>query len=162
MHMQKKDMTLVRVFDAPVEAVWKAWTESSAVMKWWGPKDFTCPVADMDVREGGTSLVCMRAPADLGGMDIYSTWTYTKVVPNERLEYILRFTDKDGTPLDPITIGLPAGIPKEVPHIIAFKAKDGKTEVTITEKGYTTDMVVESSRQGMEQCCDKMGAALEG
>jgi uncharacterized protein YndB with AHSA1/START domain len=54
-------MVLTRVFDAPVEQVWNAWRDSEIVKQWWGPLGFTCPVAEMDFREGGTSLVCMRA-----------------------------------------------------------------------------------------------------
>ena len=65
-------------------------------MQWWGPEGFTCPVAKMDFREGGTSLVCMRAPKEFGGQDMYNTWSYRKIVPLERIEYILNFTDKDG------------------------------------------------------------------
>ena len=151
------NMELTRVINAPVEKVWKAWTDGEMVKKWWGPAGFTCPVAKMDVKEGGTSLVCMRAPKEFGGMDIYNTWTYATVVPNERLEYILRFSDKDGNPLDPAQMGL-QGVPKEVPHTVTFVEKDGKTTVKIVEEGYTGDQVVEQSRQGMDQCFDKMEA----
>ena len=72
------NVVVTRVLDAPVEPVWRAWSESEQVMRWWGPTGFTCPVARMDVREGGTSLVCMRSP---DGHDIYNTWTYERVVP---------------------------------------------------------------------------------
>jgi hypothetical protein len=49
----KKDMVLTRVFDASVEQVWKAWSESEQVMRWWGPTGFTCPLAKMNFHEGG-------------------------------------------------------------------------------------------------------------
>ena len=57
--VKKMDLVVTRVFDAPVEAVWKAWTDAEQVKKWWGPDGFTAPVAKLDFREGGTSLVCM-------------------------------------------------------------------------------------------------------
>ncbi len=63
----KHNMVVTRVFDASVEQVWKAWSDSGQVMRWWGPTGFTAPVARMDFREGGTSLVCMRAPKEFGG-----------------------------------------------------------------------------------------------
>ena len=74
---QKHNVVVTRVFDAPVSEVWKAWSDSAYVMQWWGPTGFTCPLAEMDFREGGTLLVCMRAPQEFGGQDMYSTWTYT-------------------------------------------------------------------------------------
>jgi uncharacterized protein YndB with AHSA1/START domain len=157
------DMVLTRVFDAPVEAVWDAWTRSELVKKWWGPKGFTAPVAEMDVREGGTSLVCMRAPAEFGGQDLYNTWTYSRVLPAERLEFVNAFTDANRTPLDPADIGLPPGIPARVPHVVTFVAlDDDRTELTVSESGYTSPDVVEVSRSGMAECLDKMAAVLEG
>jgi hypothetical protein len=53
----------------PVEERRKAWTEPAYVMRWWGPTGFTCPRAEMDVRVGSRSLVCMRALAEYGGGD---------------------------------------------------------------------------------------------
>jgi uncharacterized protein YndB with AHSA1/START domain len=82
-NVKTRNVVVTRVFDAPVEQVWRAWTDPQQVMRWWGPAGFTSPVAKMDVREGGTSLVCMRAPSELGGQDIYNTWTYHKIIPNE-------------------------------------------------------------------------------
>ncbi len=60
------NMVVTRVFDAPIEQMWKAWVEPERVKQWWGPANFTCPLAEMDFREGGTSLVCMRAIRSCG------------------------------------------------------------------------------------------------
>lgn len=60
MESAKKDIVVRRVFEAPLERVWKAWSDSEAVKQWWGPDYFTCPRAEMDFREG-TPVVCMRA-----------------------------------------------------------------------------------------------------
>jgi uncharacterized protein YndB with AHSA1/START domain len=158
-----KTMTLTRTFDAPVAEVWKHWSDSEKVMKWWGPKGFTSPLAKMDFREGGVSLVCMRAPQDFGGFDMYNTWTYKKIVPHERIEFTLNFSDKDGNKLDPAKMGLPPGIPIDVPHVITFKTLgDKKTEMTVTESGYTTDQAVETSKAGLAECLDKMAQSLKG
>lgn len=156
------DMVLTRTFEAPVEAVWDAWTRSDLVKRWWGPKRFTAPVADMDVRVGGTSLVCMRAPAEFGGQDLYNTWTYSEVVPRKRLVYVNAFTDAHRTPLDPADLGLPPTIPAQVPHVVTFRALDaGRTEVTVRESGYASPEIVEVSRSGMTDCLDKMASIVE-
>lgn len=131
-------LTVTRVFPVSVHQLWEAWTNSDLVKRWWGPSGFTCPVADLDFREGGSSLVCMRAPREFGGQDFYNTWTYTKIVPQHKIEYILRFTDAEGKPFNPADAGMPQGVPKEVPHSVTFNTLDnGDTELTIVEYGYT-------------------------
>ena len=158
---QKRDVVVTRLFDAPLELVWKAWGDPEHVMRWWGPTGFTCPLAEMDFREGGVSLVCMRAPKEFGGQDLYNTWTYKKIVPMQQIEYILQFTDKNGKAFDPAEMGLPAGVPKEVRNVNTFKdLGNGKTEMTVTEYGYTSDQAHDLSKAGLEQCLDKMAASF--
>ncbi len=156
---EKRDLVITRVFNAPAKEVWKAWSEPELVMRWWGPNGFTCPVARMDFREGGTSLVCMRAPKAFGGQDYYNTWTYEKIVPLNSIVYILRFTDRDGLPTDPVEQGLSAEIPKEMRHEVGFRAlgKD-ESEVTVIEYGWTAGPLMEMPKMGLEQCLDKMAA----
>jgi uncharacterized protein YndB with AHSA1/START domain len=57
-----RELTLTRVVDAPRDLVWAAWTEPKHMAKWWGPKHFTNPVCELDVRPGGKILIHMRAP----------------------------------------------------------------------------------------------------
>ena len=154
--VKKRNLVVTRTFDAPVESVWKAWTDPEHVKRWWGPTGFTSPVARIDFREGGTSLVCMRAP---GGQDFYNTWTYRKIVPAQLIEFVLDWADKEGNRVDPATMGLPPNMPRDVRHVITFKAVGNKkTEMTITEYGYTSDEHFELSKAGLEQCLDKMAA----
>lgn len=53
-----RDLIVTRVFDAPLELVWKAWTDPEHIVQWWGPDHFTSPSAEMDFREGGTARLC--------------------------------------------------------------------------------------------------------
>lgn len=156
------NMITTRIFDAPVEQLWKAWSDSELVKGWWGPTGFTSPLANIDFREGGTSLVCMRAPQEYGGFDMYNTWTYTTIIPLELIEFVQHFTDKDGHKIDPSSMGVPPDVPAEVPHRIVFKAlDDGTTEIHITEYSYTSEATVSQSKMGMDQCFDKMAAILK-
>jgi uncharacterized protein YndB with AHSA1/START domain len=152
------DVDLSRTFDAPVDRVWRAWTESDQVMRWWGPLGFTAPVARMDVREGGTSLVCMRSP---DGHDLYNTWTYRRVVPLEELEFVLNFADADGTTVAPADLGLPPDIPAPVRHLVTFRDLGGdRTELRVVEFGYTSAQTRDLSAAGLAQCLDKMAASF--
>ena len=155
------DLTMTRIFDAPAAAVYAAWTEPDLVKRWWGPNGFTCPVAEMDVRVGGMSFVGMRAPAEWGGMVLFNTWSYRVVDSGRRLEFVLRFADRERNPIAPQSIGIPAGVPSEVPHILCFSDRgDGTSELTITEMGYGSREALETSRAGLVQTLDKLAGAL--
>ena len=150
------DLVFTRVFDTPIEQVWKAWVEPEMVKKWWGPDGFTCPVAKIDFREGGTSLVGMHSP-EYG--DHYSTWQYEKIVPMKRIEYIHNLADKEGKKIDPASIGMPSDFPQDLRNSVTVKELgNGKTEVTVTEYDWPVGQMMEMSKMGMEQCLDKMAA----
>ncbi len=87
---------ITRIFNAPRELVWQAWTDPAHVMRWWGPKDFTSPACRIDLRVGGKYHFCMQAP---DGQKIWSTGVYHEIVPLERLVYIDSFADEQGTPV---------------------------------------------------------------
>ena len=153
---KKHDLTFTRVFDAPIEQVWRAWTDPEYVRQWWGPDGFTAPMARINFREGETSLVCMSSP-QFG--EHYSTWHYQKIVPLERSKYVHNLADKEGNKVDPVAMGMPPDFPQDQRHAVTFKAVDeDKTELTVTEYGWTAGQMMELSRLGMEQCLDKMAA----
>jgi uncharacterized protein YndB with AHSA1/START domain len=155
------DLVITRIFSAPVELVWKAWTDPEYVMRWWGPDYFTSPSAKIDFREGGTSLVCMRAPADFGGLDMYSTWVYQKIVPMERIEFVQNLADENGNLIDPLTIGMPPEFPRDTRTVVIFKdLGNSKTEMTVTQFGMPapdTEMG-KNAELGLNQSLDKMVA----
>ena len=152
-----QDVTVTRVFDAPADQAWSAWTVDTEVMKWWGPRPWTCPEARMDVRAGGASVVCMRSP---DGFEIWMRWAYSKVIPNERLDYTQNLCDRDGNLIEPTSIGMPAEFPRDVATVVTLTARDGGTEVTITEHTTTTQQLIDGSHQGLEMVMDQMGATF--
>ncbi len=80
-----KTITIERIFNAPVEKVWKAWTTPEMVKKWWGPKDFTAPSIKIDFREGGKYVYDMRGPKGSEfDRDMYSAGVYKEIVPMKR------------------------------------------------------------------------------
>ncbi len=80
-----REFTITRVFDAPRELVWQAWTDPEHMSRWFGPHGFTTPLATvtMDVRPGGTFEFTMVSDDD--GNEIPSGGTFLEVVEPERL-----------------------------------------------------------------------------
>ena len=152
------DLVVTRIYDAPVEEVWSYWIDPAKVRQWWGPNGFTCPVADMDVRVGGTSFVVMHSP-EYG--DHYRSWHYEDVVPHQLIAYVRKATDADRNEVDPTTVGMPPDFPRAQRHVVRFEALGvGRTMVTFTEEGWPPIPLVELSRVGLEQCLDKIHIAL--
>ena len=157
------DVAARRVYRVPVADLWAAWTAAELIRRWWGPEGFTCPVAQMDVRAGGVSLLAMQAPPQYGGGRTYNTWSYSVVEPMARLEYLMRFADPAGTTIRPADAGIPPGVPDAVPHVVTFTpAAGGGTELSITESGYTTPQARDMSQVGLDQCLDKLAVMLRG
>ncbi|AKB78832.1 putative glutathione S-transferase-related transmembrane protein [Methanosarcina horonobensis HB-1 = JCM 15518] len=52
----EQELVITKIFNAPRELVWKAWTDPERVKRWWGPKGFTSPVSEIDFRVGGAYL----------------------------------------------------------------------------------------------------------
>ena len=96
-------MVVTRVFDAPRELVWKAWTDPKYVMQWWGPKGFTAPVCQMDFRVGGKSLLCMKAP---DGQEYWNAIEYLEIVVHEKIVSSMYFADSEGNKVEPAEYGI--------------------------------------------------------
>jgi uncharacterized protein YndB with AHSA1/START domain len=156
----KEDLVVTRIIDAPLELVWKAWTDPVHVMRWWGPKDYVSPTCKIDLREGGSYIVCMRSPLEQGGQDMYTAGVYQKIVPMERLEFTQSLADKDGNRIDPAQVGMSPDFPKEIRTVILFKAKGSMTELTTTEYNWTMSQMYVYSYAGLHQSLDKLAASL--
>jgi uncharacterized protein YndB with AHSA1/START domain len=97
---KSNEIRLVRVYDAPVSAVWDAWTVPSQVEQWWGPRGFTITTHSKDLRAGGTWRYTMHGP---DGVDYPNLTTYHVVEPHRRLVYDHGATD-DRPPLFRVTV----------------------------------------------------------
>jgi uncharacterized protein YndB with AHSA1/START domain len=155
-----KNLIVTRTFDAPVELVWEVWSNPKHIMQWWGPDGFSSPSAEIDFREGGTSLVCMRAPKEFGGQDLYNTWDYQKIVPLQTIEFISNLSDKDGHRIDPVSVGVRSDFPEDVRTVITFRALGDKTELTVAEYGFPDGQMFEFAELGLNQSLDKMTIIL--
>ncbi len=81
---KSSEITLTRVYDAPLQSVWDAWTIPEEVAQWWGPRGFTITQHSRDLRTGGHWHYTMHGP---DGTDYENTTQYLDVVPRQRLVY---------------------------------------------------------------------------
>jgi uncharacterized protein YndB with AHSA1/START domain len=88
-----KKIRVVREFDAPVEQVWKAWTESELLDQWWAPKPWKANTQSMDFREDGTWLYYMEGP---DGSRHYCRADYETIAPNKSYTGLDAFCDENG------------------------------------------------------------------
>ena len=159
---QSEDLVITRLIDAPIERVWKAWTDPEYVARWWGPRYYTSPSCKIDLREGGRYLFCMRAPENQGGQDSYTAGVYKKIVPMELLEFTQSLADKDGNKIDPARMGMPPDFPKEIRTVVTFKRfRADMTELTVAEYNWTASQMFVYSLAGMHQSLDKLIESLK-
>ena len=113
MTSEEQELVLTRVFDAPREVVFKAWTDPKRVARWWGPQGFTNPVCELDARPGGAIRIHMRGP---DGTVYPMTGVYQEVVEPERIVFTSAALDEKGHPMF------------EVLTTVTFAEQGGKTK----------------------------------
>lgn len=156
-----KDIVITRVFNAPRERVWEAWTDPVEVKKWWGPKDFTSPAAKIDLNVGGKFLFCMHGPKDSPfDKDMWSTGEFLEIVPLQKLVMTDNFADAEGNIVSPKDFGMPGEWPEQMVVTVTFEdAGPGKTKMTLVHKGHPADMAGDANT-GWNQSLDKLEAIL--
>ena len=159
-NLNQRTLVVTRIIDAPVEAVWRAWTEPEQVSRWWGPEFYTSPSCRIDLRVGGRYVFSMLAPQEMGGGESYTAGMYLKIVPLELLEFTQGLADAGGNRIDPALAGMPPDFPKELHTLVTFKARGQMTELTITEEYWSMSQMYVYSLAGTHQMIDKLAAYL--
>lgn len=153
-----QELLIARVFDAPRELVWKAWTQPERLKKWWGPKNFTAPVIKIDFRVGGAYLYCMRSPE---GQDFWSTGVYREIVPMARLVCTDSFADAEGNVVPASQYGMPGEWPLELLVTVTFEEVGGKTKMTLQQVGIPAGVMNELTLAGWNESFDKLAESLK-
>jgi uncharacterized protein YndB with AHSA1/START domain len=79
---QTPPLVISRVFPAPPELVFRAWSSAQHLRRWFCPAAYTVPDARVEFRVGGAFDICMRSPE---GQDHWTRGRYTEIVPHSRL-----------------------------------------------------------------------------
>ena len=149
-------VVIERTFDAPIDLIWQMWTQPEHFQKWYGPKGFTVPVADMDMRVGGKRLICMASPD--GSMTMWTTGEYTEIVPNKRLVYTESPADENGNVVSPSDMGMPDGYPATTEVTVLLEDLGGRTKMVMTHAGVPAGS---GANEGWEQAFDKLADHVE-
>lgn len=157
-----KPFILTRVFAAPRQRVWRAWTDRDELMRWFGPAGFAMPVCRLDLRAGGGLHYCLR---DAAGHEMWGKWTFREVVAPERLVLVQSFSDAQGGitahPMAPTW-------PRETLSETRFVEADGKTSMELRwsvhngtpEEHATFDAAHDGMRQGWAGTMAQLDAHL--
>jgi len=145
-----RELTLTRLIDAPREKLYRAWTDPSLLKQWFAPLPYTTPVAELDVRLGGSAFIVMRGP---DGKDLPNHGVYLEVVPNQRLVSTDAYTK--------------AWEPSEKPFmtlILTFEDEGGKTRYTARVHHWTAADCEAHEKMGFHQgwgiCADQLTALV--
>src|ERR1700733_4011477 len=125
-----KELVLTRIFNAPRERVFKAFTDPKQLAKWWGPRGFTTPICEMDLRPDGFRRIVMRSP---DGVDYPLTGTFREIVENERI--VLTDSVAEHNPEWHATVNKnrpndKGGLP-DLLWTLTFEDLNGQTKITI-------------------------------
>jgi uncharacterized protein YndB with AHSA1/START domain len=141
-----REIVITRLFDAPRTLVFKAWIDPKHLAIWWGPKNFTNPVCEVDARVGGAWHIVMRAP---DGMEYPCGGVYREIVEPERIVFTNDAVDKQG---NVIIEGLTT---------VTFADEGGKTKLTLRTRGTAKVDYAAAYLNGMEagwtQSLEKLG-----
>jgi uncharacterized protein YndB with AHSA1/START domain len=136
-----------RMIDAPREEVFRAWTEPEQLRRWWGPGEFTCPEAQVDLRPGGSYRLAMQPAA---GDPFIVAGTYREVDPPRRLVYTWRWESG------------PAADGSESLVSVEFNDRGNRTEIVLTHTDFPESHGPAPYRMGWEGGFAKFQALLEG
>ena len=140
---------VTRVFDAPRELVFKAWTDPKIVAQWWGPHRFTNPVCELDPRPGGAIRIHMHGP---DGTVYPMTGVYQEVVEPERIVFTSAALDASGNAMF------------EVLTTVTFAEEGGKTKQILRTRVIKSTAEAAPYLAGMEagwtQSLDRLTAYL--
>jgi len=105
-----KELTITRVLNAPIDLVWKVWTDPDHIKSWWGPNGFTNTIFEMDVKPGGNWEFIMHGPEEVdlvrSGLEetmitatreIMEVWKKNPQIPDMRTAAYVVAINKVGT-----------------------------------------------------------------
>lgn len=124
----EREIFITRIFDAPRELVFKAWTDPEHLKRWYAPNGCTIHFKKIDIRTGGVFHSCIRMP---DGSECWCKGVYREIVAPERIVYSVNIADEKGNLVGPAEAGMDPEWPRGTIVTVTFAAQDGKTKVIL-------------------------------
>jgi len=150
-------VVIERIFEAPVELIWQMWTNPEHFKVWYGPEGATIPVAKMDVRVGGTRLVCVELAFPDGPMQMWFTGEYRVVDECRRLVYTESASDEHGNVSSSSGIGAAGSHPIATEVRVELEDIRGRTKQLLTHTGIPAES---PGATGWMMALDKLAAVV--
>jgi uncharacterized protein YndB with AHSA1/START domain len=126
--MPKNEIKLIRMFNAPRDMVFQAWTEPKYILQWWGPEGFTCPHATVDLKVGGKFHFAMRGM----GMEHWVIGEYQEIVKPSKIVSVMYFANQEGNKISPQDVfGPQTEFPYETRDVVTFEQIGEQTRLTL-------------------------------
>ena len=154
--LKHKTIFISKHLDLPLNEVWKGWTDCERFKKWWGPKNYTSPFCEIDLKVGGKYLVSMRSK---DGRENYSTGIYKEIVLNKKLVMTDNFSDSNGKVLA-APKEMEGDWSEELVISIDLRAEEGGTVLTLEHTGIPAEQY-EDCIQGWDESLGKLETNLK-
>ena len=151
----QKALSIERSFDAPTDVIWRMWTEPEHFAAWYGPDGASIPAATMDVRVGGSRLLCMQVTTPDGPMRMWFAGEYREVVEKERLVYTEFVSDENG---NPVSYETTQGHPEPTEVRVELEDLGGRTRMVMTHRGIAAGS---PGATGWTMALDKLAARVD-
>ena len=113
-------------FDAPLPAVWQAWSEPERFAQWWGPEGCSVQLKQMDFRPGGVLHYAMVWP---GMPALWGKFVYGPIVPQHSIAFTNGFSNEAG---DTTRAPFFDNWPLQVANTVTFTEHDGQTTLALS------------------------------
>lgn len=127
-----------RTFNAPVEKLWKAWSNEELTKQWWGPEGSTCLSAKIDFHEGGKSLLATK---NVSGKVAWSGRVFKEIIPFKKIVFAEHFADQKGNVISASEAYETGEWPRNCIITVEFnKIHAHQTKMTVIQEGVPSEI----------------------
>jgi len=151
-----KEVNIVRIFDAPRELVFKAWTSAEHMKNWYFPQTCKTTIYKFEFKPGGIFHHEVRHEAGVGCIFMGK---FIEIIENEKIVYVLRFCDEKGNVISASDAHMKG--PDETTVMVTFEDNEGKTKLTLHQTVSEEFAKKEGSYMGWLEILDSLEKSLK-
>jgi uncharacterized protein YndB with AHSA1/START domain len=158
-----KKLTIKRIFNAPIEKIWNAFTDQNILKNWWSPQGMTSSFLTVELKVGGVFRFCFKGNdgTEMADKEFWGCGEYTKIEKPNKLSYYDSFSDAEGNPVPPSYYGISGK--NEIEKLLielTFIEKEGKTCMQFVGENSYDDSMTEDITKGWNEMFNKLDKLL--